>query len=1367
VITNFLPSYFSAKNPEKTMRKLLIGISGRGSWLSLGFGALVATAGLAATGTHLLAMGTVAAPAVASAALRSATDAPEVETAFSITASNPDTDKDGIPDATEGTTDFDGDGRNASNDLDSDNDGIPDAVEANNGVLPANMAADGRFPAAFLAISTNDSDGDGLANQVDPDGGTPLPDLDQDGDGKKNRVDRDADGDGLTDAREANGNTLRTGVNDNGFYTTFTDGDTDGIHNNVDPNSGGTALPLTNTDATGRPDFLDLDSDDDGATDWYEAQDLVTSVPSIRTLSNTDSDNDGIKNENDIDSGTALVPVNTDGADVADYIDTDSDNDGVADQIEFLDADHNGVADFTYAATDTDNDGLVNAFDSFAGTGTDSGFDNLTGNVNGGNPTGSAVDAGMLSHRPNADNDYLFDWRDADDDNDGILTSAEDVSGNYLVYSQGGVTVPDYLHLKAVEADCKRGAELDWNDGTFYNGTANNNAAKYLVGKNITRAGVKTTVTFVESLPTANPNSGGFSYALNPTLATDDFLLLSEIGVGFFQTGANTTTLLTTAKFAFSQPLRHLAFGFIDIDFASGQFKDDIEIVGRRGGTVVPLAASDLVINSPVRHQLVTASTTGGRRVVGLSDAATKLAIAASNVTVSFTAPVDEVTIVYRNADAGAGVQRVGITNFIWCNTDFDGDNVADGTQSTVADDLDSDNDGIPDLKETGNVNIFLDTDGDGLPNYMDSNSPGPGVTFTDVNADGINDLYDADLDGQVNPLDRDSDNDGITDTREAGGNDANGDGIIDGFADAGGDGLNDATATTPLAVADFDGDGKANYLDRDSDNDGITDARETGIADVNGDGVADAYTATTPDINFDGIADAAVTATLPADFDGDGKANYVDRDSDNDGITDTREAGLTDATNNGILDGATTDADGDGLYDSADPTVAGGTAGTAPTLLNSDGTGLANYLDRDADDDGIVDAIEGGGADADGNGVLDGIVDANADGLADTPLNPADTDGDGVANYLDRDSDNDGIWDLLEAQATASRRALAGTDADGDGIDNNFDKDFNAAYAVTTPLNFDGTDTPDYLDQNSDNDKYSDFAEGFDDDHGGYSDNDIRTRATAFALAGGNAAFYNNALDADNDKLPNYLDDDDADGIANLLDFGSTYYHDTDGDGLVDLFDPSTFGAPSLTPNRTTGEADFRRTTIVTALPVELAVFEAKASGANALLSWATASEKNNDFFAVERSLNGADFASIGTVRGQGNSTQAHDYAFTDVGIGAKAASAVYYRLRQVDLDGTASLSPVRALTFGAALAGRPTLYPNPTPDQATLNLTAWPAGTYPFTVTDMAGRVLLTGTLPGGAAQPLAVRQLPKGAYLLTVKGPNGPVSQRLLKD
>ena len=83
----------------------------------------------------------------------------------------------------------------------------------------------------------------------------------------------------------------------------------------------------------------------------------------------------------------------------------------------------------------------------------------------------------------------------------------------------------------------------------------------------------------------------------------------------------------------------------------------------------------------------------------------------------------------------------------------------------------------------------------------------------------------DTDGDGNVDYLDLDSDNDGITDATEAGGTDTNGDGEIDGFSDSNDDGLNDATLTTPLPVDDFDNDGIEDFRDLDSDNDGITDS--------------------------------------------------------------------------------------------------------------------------------------------------------------------------------------------------------------------------------------------------------------------------------------------------------------------------------------------------------------------------------------------------------------------------------------------------------------------------------------------------------------------------------------------------------------
>ena len=83
-----------------------------------------------------------------------------------------------------------------------------------------------------------------------------------------------------------------------------------------------------------------------------------------------------------------------------------------------------------------------------------------------------------------------------------------------------------------------------------------------------------------------------------------------------------------------------------------------------------------------------------------------------------------------------------------------------------------------------------------------------------------------------------------------------------------------------------------------------------------------------------------------------------------------------------------------------------------------------------------------------------------------------ADTDGDGVADYLDLDSDNDGIYDNIEAQATASYTPPSGVDSDGDGLDDAYET------GGLTPVDTDGDGTADYLDTDSDNDGISDTDE-------------------------------------------------------------------------------------------------------------------------------------------------------------------------------------------------------------------------------------------------------------------------------------------------
>ncbi len=326
-----------------------------------------------------------------------------------------DSDNDGILDADEGVIDTDGDGILDLHDLDSDNDGIPDAIEANSGVAPA-----GYDPATGNIVGT-DTDNDGLLDVVDDLPSTQygastsvLPNPDHDGDGVNDYVDLDADNDGILDIIEAGG----------------TDTDLDGMVDsptNADTNSDGYAdalttspLPIDNTDGNGNPNYIDIDSDDDGLDDTLEG----LSTPDYATPSVVlDTDGDGIIDFWDSSlGGDPIVPVDTDGDSTPDYQDLDSDNDSIVDVIEGNDADNDGVADFLPNNVDADGDGLDDAYDDDCGSG-----------------SGVWGCATTAPHQ-DFDTDGDHDWRDIDDDEDGVPTAAESGDGD-------GNGTPDYLEL--------------------------------------------------------------------------------------------------------------------------------------------------------------------------------------------------------------------------------------------------------------------------------------------------------------------------------------------------------------------------------------------------------------------------------------------------------------------------------------------------------------------------------------------------------------------------------------------------------------------------------------------------------------------------------------------------------------------------------------------------------------------------------------------------------------------------------------------------------------------------------------------------------------------------------------------------------
>ena len=101
--------------------------------------------------------------------------------------------------------------------------------------------------------------------------------------------------------------------------------------------------------------------------------------------------------------------------------------------------------------------------------------------------------------------------------------------------------------------------------------------------------------------------------------------------------------------------------------------------------------------------------------------------------------------------------------------------------------------------------------------------------------------------------------------------------------------------------------------------------------------------------------------------------------------------------------------------------------------------------------------------------------------------------------------------------------------------------------------------------------------------------------------------------------------------------------------------------------------------------LPVELTAFTATPQANAVSLKWRTASEFNNDHFEVERSLTGREFERVANVAGQGTKASPTDYILLDANL-PNTGNTLYYRLRQVDADGTINYSPVRVVQLPTA---------------------------------------------------------------------------------
>lgn len=205
---------------------------------------------------------------------------------------------------------------------------------------------------------------------------------------------------------------------------------------------------------------------------------------------------------------------------------------------------------------------------------------------------------------------------------------------------------------------------------------------------------------------------------------------------------------------------------------------------------------------------------------------------------------------------------------------------------------------------------------------------------------------------------------------------------------------IDDVKITINQSCVDTDKDGIPDYLDLDSDNDGIPDIEEAGFKQMsNQKSTFDLNNSSLwKDDNKNGLNDyiealiAGGNFSIP-DTDGDSIPDYLDLDSDNDSLFDVDEAGLLngDGDINGDGTGDGLDSDGDGILDLFDNSTSFGTVGRA-YAQDSDSNGISDYLQLDSNSDGVFDIQSGlyTHLDTNNDGKIDGSADLDKDGILD-----------------------------------------------------------------------------------------------------------------------------------------------------------------------------------------------------------------------------------------------------------------------------------------------------------------------------------------------------------------------------------------------
>ena len=181
--------------------------------------------------------------------------------------------------------------------------------------------------------------------------------------------------------------------------------------------------------------------------------------------------------------------------------------------------------------------------------------------------------------------------------------------------------------------------------------------------------------------------------------------------------------------------------------------------------------------------------------------------------------------------------------------------------------------------------------------------------------------------------------------------------------------------------------------------------------------------------------------------------------------------------------------------------------------------------------------------------------------------------------------------------------------------------------------------------------------------------------------------------------------------------------------------------------------------------LPVELLSFGAVAlENQQVKVTWSTASEENNAYFTVERSIDGKTWSAIGIVPGVGNSNQIESYEFIDE---KPIFGRQFYRITQTDLDGKSQTFRVVGVTLTAAAleVNSYKVYPNPSAGQIKIFSENANLEQAEITILNQQGQEMVSFEDVNGRLFEVDLSHLPKGLYLIRIKNNHQLVSKKLV--